>query len=258
MGALVDGVAWVKQVLAGSSLGRDGFGLGNFLCPRRHHPYRCPGRFWPDRFINQLIEENAVGFVSRLFGSTPVAAKAAQTQPGSTRAPLPDRDATHRQLLVMAVQDTLRTHGIPATWLTTETLTAAIGAKKRGMHLRLILRDSRLLPYAMDLQKSVHARIARLDPLSPSWMAGISWKLEVAGDGPCLQLPNAGYWQRVISNPPTQAAAPMATAPVPALPRAVLDRLLGSIDSKFRDSQQDRPDFSPTQPMESHAVSVGV
>jgi hypothetical protein len=199
-----------------------------------------------------------VGIVSRLFGSRPVAAKAAKTRAGSSRAAQPDRDATHRQLLVMAVRDTLRTHGIPATWLTTETLTAAMGARERGMHLRLILRDSRLLPYAMDMQKSVHARITRLDPLSAAWMAGISWKLEVAGDSPDSQLPNAGHWERLLSSPTAQATKAKAEAPAPVPPRAVLDRLFGSGDTRFRDeAQQDRPDFSPTQPMDSRIRSAG-
>jgi hypothetical protein len=188
-----------------------------------------------------------VGIVSRLFGPGPDATKAGQARAGSSRAPHPDREATHRQLLVTAVKDTLRTHGIPATWLTVETLTAAISAKERGMHLRLILRDARLLPYAVDMQTSIHARISRLDPLSPAWMAGISWRLEVA-DGSSLQLPDAGYWQRVISNPtaPAPAAEEEAEASTPAMSRAMLDKLFGSGPAKA-----DRPDFSPTQPMEA-------
>jgi len=142
----------------------------------------------------------------------------------------------------------LRAHGIPITWLTVETLTAAISAKERGLHLRVILRDSRLLPYAMEIQKGIVARISRLDPLSPAWMAGVSWRLEVA-DASSLQLPDAGYWQRVISNPPIPEAAAEASAQ--ASPRSVLDRLFGSGDAKFRDDPQaDRPDFGPTQPME--------
>lgn len=118
------------------------------------------------------------------------------------------------------------------------------------MHLRLILRDSRLLPYAMEMQKTILARITRLDPLSPAWMAGISWRLDIAGDA-AVKLPDAGYWQRVISNPPASATEVEAEASTPELARAALDRLFGPGDSKRRDdSQPDRPDFGPTQPME--------
>ena len=202
-----------------------------------------------------------MGIVSRLFGRGPGAAKAAQPRSGSSGAPQPDRDATHRQLLVTAVRDMLRTHGIPATWLTVETLTAAISPKVRGLHLRLILKDSRLLPYAMEMQKSIVARISRLDPLSTAWMAGVSWRLEVADDS-SVQLPDAGYWQRVISSPTVRAkvaaAEATAPAPAPASARAALDRLFGSGDARFGDdSQADRPDFSPTQPMEVRLESGG-
>jgi len=157
-----------------------------------------------------------------------------------------DRDATRRQLLATAVRDTLRTQGIPAGWLATETLTAAIGGKERGMHLRLILRDDRLLPYAVALQKDVTTRITRLDPLSAGWMAGISWKLEVPEDAGFARLPDAGHWQRLISNPSAPAAMPAPEAQT-ASPRAVLEQLFAK-DGPLRGS--DRPGFSATQPLE--------
>lgn len=154
-----------------------------------------------------------------------------------------------RQLLATAVRDTLRTHGIPAGWLTTETLTAATTGKERGMHLRLILRDHRLMEYAMDLQKSVSARIVRLDPLSAGWMAGISWKLDLAEDASFAQLPDPGHWQRLMSNPPAPAAKPTADAqPQSVSPRAVLEQLFSPDGPLSRG--KDRPDFSATQPME--------
>ena len=202
--------------------------------------------------MDPFDEEITVGIVSRLFGSHRAGRKTALAKSTKAATPQPDRDATRRQLLAMAVRDTLRMHGIPAPWVTTETLTAATAGKERGMHLRLILRDRRLLPFAMDVQMNVTARITRLDPLSPAWMAGISWKMEAPEDSSCAPLPDAGYWQRLISNPPAAAPTPVAEAEAaPTAVRAVLDRLLGSGDTAFFDSQQqDRPDFSPTQPME--------
>lgn len=114
------------------------------------------------------------------------------------------------------------------------------------MHLRLLLRhwEPRLLVHTMAVERSIRSRIMLLDPLSSAWMAGISWKLEVAEDVPCAPLPDAGYWQRVISNPPAppqEAQQPKSSLPTP---RAVLERVFAG-DGKARD----RPDFSPTQPM---------
>ena len=116
------------------------------------------------------------------------------------------------------------------------------------MHLRLILRDHRLLEYAMDVQKVVSARIARLDPLSAAWMAGISWKLEAPEGASFAQLPDPGHWQRLISNPPTPTAKPTPDAePQSVSPRAVLEQLFSPDGPLLRG--KDRPDFSATQPM---------
>lgn len=189
-----------------------------------------------------------MGIVSKLFGSGQAAPKPAQGRTGAGAGAQPDRDATRRQLLATAVRDTLRAHGIPAGWLTTETLTAATSGKDRGIHLRLILRDHRLTEYAMDLQKNVSARIARLDPLSAGWMAGISWKMDLAEDASFAQLPDPGHWQRLISNPPTPAAKPAPAAePQSVSPRAVLEQLFSPDGPLSRG--KDRPDFSATQPM---------
>lgn len=193
-----------------------------------------------------------MGIVSKLFGSNQAGSKAAQGQAGSAGGQA-DRDATRRQLLATAVRDTLRTHGIPPGWVSTETLTAATSGKERGMHLRLILRDHRLMEYAMHVQKNVSARITRLDPLSAGWMAGISWRLEVAEDALFAQLPDAGHWQRLVSNPPTPAAKPTPAEPQPVSPRAVLEQLFSPDGPLSRG--KDRPDFSATQPMEG-AISA--
>lgn len=117
------------------------------------------------------------------------------------------------------------------------------------MHLRLILRDHRLMEYAMDLQKNVSARIMRLDPLSVGWMAGISWKLDLAEEASFAQLPAAGHWQRLVSNPPTPAVKPASDAqPQSVSPRAVLGQLFSTDGPLSRG--KDRPDFSATQPMD--------
>jgi hypothetical protein len=188
-----------------------------------------------------------VGIVSKLFGSQQAGAKTGQARTSAAGAQ-PDRDVTRRQLLATAVRDTLRTHGVPAGWMTTETLTAATSGKERGMHLRLILRDHRLMEYAMDLQKNVSARITRLDPLSAGWMAGISWKLDLAEDASFAQLPDAGHWQRLISNPPAPTAKPTPAAePQSVSPRVVLEQLFSPDGPLSRG--KDRSDFSATQPM---------
>ena len=186
---------------------------------------------------------------SRVFG---------QRRPAQTGAPKqmraaaghpaqPNRDASHRELLLMAVRDTLRKYGIPPSWIGAETLTATINGKQRGMHLRLLLRhwEPKLLVHILAFEQGVRARIRRLDPVSSGWVAGISWTLDIPEDVLLAPLPDAGYWQRLISNPPVLVEEAQPEAPM-AMRRAVLERVFASRDGNARD---DRHDFTPTRPM---------
>lgn len=143
----------------------------------------------------------------------------------------------------MAVRDTMRKHGIPPGWVAMEISASATTKKERGLHLRLVIKhwQPKFLEYTVALQRSVKARLLRLDPLAAAWMTGISWKVEIADESPCPELPSPTYWERLVAQ--SVAAAPQAE-PAPA-PRAVLERLL---DSGDRGSARGG-EFAQTQPM---------
>jgi hypothetical protein len=146
------------------------------------------------------------------------------------------RDDTRRELLRMAVRDTLRKHGIPVEWVSAETSSRATRERERGMHLCLVLREwqPRLLEFTVALQKAIRSKLIRLDPLSPAWLAGISWKFEPHDEDLCPPLPPAHGWQ-------AQAPAPVA----PERPRPLLqDDAAG-----LRAAAAERADFRPTQPL---------
>jgi hypothetical protein len=154
----------------------------------------------------------------------------------------PSRDDTRRQLLAMAVRDTLIKHGIPSHWISVEPVPAATSARVPGMHLRLVVREWNpdLLAYTVALQRAIQARLIRLDALSHSWIAGVSWKYEVVDDSTCPALPPPQHWDRSrtpVMKPLAAAPAPAAAAaPVPAsraMPAALADHI----------------DFRPTEPM---------
>lgn len=134
----------------------------------------------------------------------------------------PEVDKVRRGLFALAVRDTLQKHGIPHHWITAETHSALTAGRIRGMHLRLVVREWQpdLLPYSIALQRAILARLMRLDPLSPGWVAGVSWRYDVLDDSTCPALPKAERW--------TAAAEEQPAAPsLPAVP----------------------PDFRPTVPM---------
>ena len=142
---------------------------------------------------------------------------AEQPRPQHTIQPgLNDRDATRREVVAIALRDTLRRQGIPSTWITADLAPALTARKERGMHLRLILREwqPELLAYTVALQRLLRTRIARLDPMSLEWLTGVSWKFELVDETLCPSLPDASYWPKLVAararteleNAPTQPA----------------------------------------------------
>jgi len=183
--------------------------------------------------------------IDRLLGRKPV-------QSGVPSAPVPaltNRDAARRELVAMAVRDTLRKHGIPADWISGEASPALTARKERGIHLRLVLRHwhPALPSCVVALQKSVVARLARLDPLSCDWLVGVAWKFEPADDSLCPTLPEPGYWQ---PERPQREQTTAKAARAAADPRQTLKGLLGRGDDAFASRASASADgFSPTQPM---------
>lgn len=155
----------------------------------------------------------------------------------------PSREDTRRQLLTMAVRDTLLKHGIPSHWISAEPVPAITSGRVPGMHLRLVVREwnPELLGYTVALQRAIQARLIRLDALSHSWMAGVSWKYDVVDDSTCPALPPPQHWNH--------ARAPEAKplpAPVPD-PAPVLAPKLADCGPPAH--LADHTDFRPTEPM---------
>jgi hypothetical protein len=191
-----------------------------------------------------------MNLIARLLGRSKAHAPRRDLSPPSA----PASDATRRELVAMAVNDTLRKHGIPPSWITAEASPATTLRKQRGLHLRLVVRQwqPRLLDHGVALQKSVRARIARLDPLSREWLTGVSWKLEPVDEAACPALPDPGYWRalRMPAAPREETAKVAAAAPSA---QAALQRMLGARDQAFAAARRaEHDEFRPTQPMLPH------
>lgn len=97
----------------------------------------------------------------------------------------------------MAVRDVLRKHGIPPTWITANPQWSTVLRRERGVHLHLMIREwnPRMFPFMLAIERSVRARILRLDPLSSAWLQGVSWKFELVDESQCPAMPHAVWWQ---------------------------------------------------------------
>jgi hypothetical protein len=155
-------------------------------------------------------------------------------------------DASRRELLSMAVNDTLKKNSIPKTWITAEASPTLTARKERGLHLRLVVREWQptLLEYGFALQKLIKAHMTRLDPLSPQWITGISWKFELVDETNCPTMPAPTYWQAVAAHSAAQAQRTRKAAES----RVALERLIEGGDRR-RSQSPEQDGWAPTQPM---------
>jgi hypothetical protein len=132
-----------------------------------------------------------MGLMQRLFER-----KQTPSKISGPAAATPQRDEIRRELLNLAVRETLRKHGIPQSWIQADMRPALTTQQLRGIHLRLLVREWQpdLLSYTVGLQRAIQARLLRLDPLSIGWMAGISWQYDPVDDSTCPSLPPPDHW----------------------------------------------------------------
>jgi hypothetical protein len=143
-----------------------------------------------------------------------------------------------RQLLAIALRDTLRKHGIPSTWVTLEARPTSSAGRDRGMHMRLAIRewDERFPTYLVAFQKEIATAVRRLDPLSSVWLTGISWRFVLVDDEHCPKLPHPETWLAIPA---------LLTTNSTVRPPQLDER------APFGEA---RPDFAPTQPLGEQVV----
>ena len=145
-----------------------------------------------------------------------------------------------RELLRVVLRDTLNRHGIPADWFTAEVLVSTSRSGERGIHWRLVVKnpDPRLLTYAVALQHALIKRLTTFDPLSSTWLTGISWQYALPDGAAFAALPAPGTWR----DPPQEPEALAAPAPLRASPQATADA-----SASERAAEQARQDANGTR-----------
>lgn len=179
--------------------------------------------------------------VSRLFGRPP----RQRDERELSRLQAASREQSRRELIAMALRDTLRKHRLPEGCIAAEGLPASAVGGQRGLHLQLVFREwqPRLLAYVVALESAVKARLARLDPLSPSWITGVSWRFEPEDRTLWPQFPAA---ERLVTVPVRPGAA------VRGSKGTAFDTLLQSRDEDFRARAAANTGFAPTLPMDGN------
>jgi hypothetical protein len=182
-----------------------------------------------------------MGLVARLLGT-----ETRDDERGMSRLQAATRERSRRELISTAVWDTLKKHGLPAGCVTVDALPGLTPTRHRGMHIQLIFRDwePSQSSYVVALEAAVKSRLGRLDPLSPSWIIGMSWRFEPEDRTVWPRLPTPGQ-----SSARTNAVRSLG-CPAPTVD---LRKLLQSGDVAFtftaRAQNASATEFSPTLPM---------
>ncbi len=165
-----------------------------------------------------------------------------------------------KDVLKVALRETLLRHGIPSAWLSADVLRTPTPKREEGLHVRFLVRhwDARLPQFGPALQQEFTQRLLMLDPKAGDWLMGFSWQFALPDPSLCPSLPPAGSWtaapvaaREAAPAQPEQPSAdviqgPVRIAPAADDPRADLERLLAVRDADHQRHSADS--YAPTRP----------
>lgn len=211
-----------------------------------------------------------MSFLSSLLGRPRDAT--ANSQLGSAHSQHPQHSestasetAHRRDVLRLALRETLNWHGIPVAWIGAEVLVATSRGRPAGIHWRLLVRhwEPRLLTHGVALEHSLVRRALMLDPMATDWLVGISWQFALEDESQCPPMPHPGLWTAEPHHtPPPPPVLPggsgdVISGPVligtPAHAKAELERIMNERDTEFnpsgRTADAGAGDNEATEPM---------
>jgi hypothetical protein len=194
-----------------------------------------------------------MGFLARLFGGSPSSAGDSRLYShlgtGGSKSSVASVNATRRELLRVALGETLRRQGIPASWITAEMLTATSRNRETGIHWRLVIKhwEPQLMLHTVALQNRLVGRVQMFDPMAETWLMGISWQFGLPDESACPNLPHPGSWTAEVRpvRAPLHApsipggsgdviAGPVYIGTGTSDPKADLERLMAIRDADMR------------------------
>ncbi|AMO21703.1 hypothetical protein GCM10027034_01890 [Ramlibacter solisilvae] len=121
-----------------------------------------------------------MGLIGKFFGSDSkpavVSSKFADSQlVGVNTKP---RSSARRDLVKLALRDTMRKHGVPSDWIDCRSLSVLTREQQSGMHVQFLVRkaDQQVLPFVHALQESFWREIESIDPQARQWLFSVGWE----------------------------------------------------------------------------------
>jgi hypothetical protein len=182
-----------------------------------------------------------------------------------------------RELLRLALRQSLSRNGIPVHWIGAEAI--ELPGPGNPLHVRLLVQhwDERLPILFLAFQEDFEQRLLAVEPLAHTWLRGFSWQFQLVDATSHPRLPDPTAWAdwrdsspAPLSRPAPLAAWPMplssrpmplTTRPAPLMPAEPAAPAMSASDRKIKDelerlfARQDadraidrrRPDFEPTR-----------
>lgn len=157
-----------------------------------------------------------MSFLKRIFASSrpdsnaAVQAAAHSVPPSTlnTKSPMSQENSSRRELLRLALRDTLNRAGIPGSWIGADLLAATSRGREPGIHVRLLVKhwDPRVMLHGVAFENAYKKRVLTLDPLSQRWLLGISWQFSLDNESACPPMPHPGIWTSAFSEDDTDVA----------------------------------------------------
>jgi hypothetical protein len=88
------------------------------------------------------------------------------------------RNAPRRDLVKLALRETMRKNGIPSDWMDCRALSVLTKSHKSGMHVQFLVRkgDHQLLDWVHAFQESFWDQVLRTDPTAKDWLFSVGWE----------------------------------------------------------------------------------
>jgi hypothetical protein len=153
-----------------------------------------------------------MGLLKKLFG----AGAAADTQPASsqfhesetTAQQKGSANAPRRELVQVALRDTMRKHGIPSDWMDCRILSVVTRKRVAGMHVQFIVSkgQTRLLEFVHSFQESFWEEIEKFEPRARDWLFSLAWQFDGPAPRPERSRPERAEWLDGDTQPPEDPA----------------------------------------------------
>jgi hypothetical protein len=135
-----------------------------------------------------------------------------------------------RDLIRVALKNTMQIHGIPLNWMACEVVSIMRGPDREELHIQLVIKkwSEQLLRFAMALQRQLLIGLDRFEPAVDHSGYVVSWRFSSDCDCPFPLMPSPDAWVKVVE------------LPVEAESMSVLDRRRSNRRSK-RPSNVSKP-----------------